>query len=214
MLFPVLATATDRAVVPFADVAPPTYDELQELAVPDRAAAVRQLPAESQASLWNEHLLRELAAHPEFSGEQRAVIQEAFALLTPQMFAVERSDARWAEEVGQPLERFTERARQLFEPRVARELFTQMGPAVRDSARTPPRERSMWMPRKSASSSRRVATNEFPRCQCSIISDWCTDSSGLGMIYCAQTGGCYFTSTGCGTFFQYACNGMCRDRPT
>ena len=205
-----------REPVPSTEPAVPTYEELRDLSVRERAAQVRELPAAVQSDLWTKHLLTSLAEHPEFTEVQRAVIQEALSLLTPQLFAIEPSDPRRAELVDQPLDRLRIRARAAFDSRVARELFTQMGPAVRNVEYKPPSSRMIWggQPKLPRWTRLPVGSNNYPTCECSVLSDWCSDWSGLGRIFCGQTGGCYFTSSGCGALFRYACNGMCRERPT
>lgn len=185
------------------------YEMLRSRPVRERVRLYHTMPNAMRAAVWSRHLLTALAEHPEYTAEQRAVIQDALALLTADFFAIDSTSPHFAERVDAPLRRLKERATEAFGPRTARELFQQMGPTVPASSApaenpNPPIVTPSWGWRPIAN----TAT-----CECSIQSDWCSDWSGLGMVYCAQSGGCWFSTKGCGTFLQYACNGMCQKRP-
>jgi len=112
-----------------------TYEALRLKPVQERATLVGQMPSSKQSAIWAHHLLTARAEHPELTSEQRAVIQEALALLTPQLFEIDASSPQWKQLVDEPLRRFRERAKSVFESRLARELFTQLGPNIRESDR-------------------------------------------------------------------------------
>ncbi|HYK00712.1 MAG TPA: bacteriocin fulvocin C-related protein [Thermoanaerobaculia bacterium] len=156
----------------------------------ERRRLVARMPAATQAEVWSRHLLRTLVEHPEFTTEQRAVIQEALLLLTPELFEIGSSDPRWQERVDRPLRALTHRIIAAFPDHrgLMRELFTQLGPDV--AASEPRGKRSP------------VAQSEYPDCTCSVVSDWCSFGE-------CRNHWCVFTSSGCGTFFRYACEGEC-----
>jgi hypothetical protein len=213
---PAAASVILAQPVPDAAIVP-VYQELRALDAGERRRALEELPSGTKASLWSHHLLTALAEHPEFTGEQRAVIREALSLVTLELFELEPSDPRWGPGVDQPLRRLKQRARAVFDSRTARELFLQMGPAapepVADNAIG---GRNFSLETRSRLANRRVASDSvFPDCECSVLSDWCTDWTGLGVRYCSNINSqCWFKNAGCGTLGRYACNGMCYTRST
>jgi hypothetical protein len=192
-----------------------TYEELQSKSVRERARALELLPASMRSAVWSHHLLTTLAQHPEFTGEQKAVIQFGLAIMTPQLFEVERSDTHWAELVDQPLRELARRAKAAFGPKVARELFVHLGPDAVPPG-TVEEEAGGVNPAagKTLSTLRIIIPRDIvivPTCACSTEDDYC-DTSGLGFYYCQQ-GSCWSSMSGCGTFLRYPCNGMCASVP-
>lgn len=197
-----------------------TYQELRALSANERIRLFAELPSSMQSAVLAHHLLTALAEHPEFTSEQRAVIQEALSLITPELFEIDPSNPQWGERVDQPLRRFKQRARAVFDSKTARELFTRLGPAepahpsvdMFDRNGDPMSAPGTALRRPNHATS---LDSVFPECECSVISDWCVDWSGLGVTYCSNLyANCWFRNRGCGTLLQYACNGMCRTRPT
>lgn len=184
------------------------YEALLSKSIRERAAEVEQMPPPRRAAIWTHHFLSYLATHPELTDEQRAVIQDAILLMTPQLFALDPSSPEWTETVDKPLQGIAQRARRVFSPALARELFVHLGPE-------PPSKSILervnggeqGSAQQGGSRSRRPVVTDAPSCECSIQSDWCSFEWGMPMK-CVQ-GGCYFTTSGCGTLFRYACNGMC-----
>ena len=185
------------------------YAELRSMKVRERTAALRQLPAGMQSAVWAHHLLTVLAENPELTPEQHAVVQEGLALMTPELFAIDSESPQWSQLVHEPLLRFTERARKVFPPRMARELFTQLGPEPRQASVMERYAASRRTVANRTSGSPRLTTlNDAPPCECSVPSDWC-DLSGFDYLECRNMW-CVFAPTGCGTFGRYACEGLCR----
>lgn len=167
-----------------------TYDELRSMRRPARTQLLAQMPSAAQSAIWAHHLLTTLVQHPEFSLEQRAVIQEALSLLTPELFEIDHSNPRWADVVDLPLRRLKQRAMAAFPDRAfARDLFTQLGP---DSELSQP----------SSGRPRSIQTNAEP-CTYSVDSDWCYTG------FACKNAWCNFTGAGCGTLLLYPCEGLC-----
>lgn len=190
------------------------YDEMLSVHARDRGTILEPYSSGTKAAVWTHHLLTVMGNHPEFTTEQRAVITDALKVLTPELFEVEQSDPRWRTVVDAPLRAITIRAQRLFSAPLARELFLDLGPRegsrqVQSDCRYPENPTAKEDQRVDLRSLR-PATNDTPYCQCSTSSDYC-DSSGIGLYYC-KGGGCYFKSSGCGTFWQYACTGLCERR--
>ncbi len=78
------------------------YEDLLSQAPANRAQSFALMPSSLKAGVWSHHFLTMLADHPEFTTEQRAVIQEALSILTPDMFAIPTSDPHWSELVDKP----------------------------------------------------------------------------------------------------------------
>ncbi|HEX8411562.1 MAG TPA: bacteriocin fulvocin C-related protein [Thermoanaerobaculia bacterium] len=218
VLVPADARSSSTSLSGETDVARPNdaveiYDDLLAIPARDRGKLLDAYGSATQAAVWEHHLLAVLTRYPEFTDAQRDVIQDALALLTPQFFEIEASDQRWSNVVDAPLQDITARARRLFPASVARELFLDLGP--RDGNRQAPA--ACRDPEHPTANDANHVQQRSPRptpntayCECSTSSDWC-DGSGIGVYYCQQ-GGCYFRSSGCGTFWQYACTGMCERR--
>ena len=184
------------------------YAELRSMKVRERTAALQQLPAAMQSAVWAHHLLTALAEHPELTPEQRAVVQEGLALMTPELFAIDSASPQWSQLVDEPLRRFTERAKKAFPPRMARELFTQLGPEPRQASIMERYASSRRAASRTSGSPRITQLGDFPPCECNTVSDWC-DFSGFDYLECRNTW-CNYSPTGCGTLLRYACEGMCR----
>lgn len=179
------------------------YEMLLREPISSRSRQLSALPGATQAAIWARHLTRALAQHPEFSAAQRAVIQEALTVLTPQMFLIDSEDPRWAMQVDMPLRILTQHARALFPLSLAREIFAQLGPddAVQSME-------SCTFDQPSQSVRRPVKRlDALPDCSCSSVSDYC------GLMFHCVNGGCTWTHHGCGTFFVYGCTGQCTQYP-
>lgn len=171
------------------------YDTLWSAEPGIRVQRFQELQSTEKFAVWAYYLNDVLGTHPEYTPEQRAVIQYALSVLEPAIYEIQPGDARWSAVVDEPLRELTRRAQAVFPAAVAKALFAQIAPP----ATSPPAHEN-----GAALGRRRPAVNDFPTCTCSTVSDWC------GSDYtCEQRGGCYFASTGCGTLLAYSCIGMC-----
>jgi len=167
-----------------------TYDAISALPIDSRRAVFRALSAEWKSELWRMHMTLYLSQHPELTGDQKSVILDAIALATPQLFEVSEDSPEW-QTAARSLELLRERALEVFPHAVATEIFAQLG-APEEPDLTP------------ASRDHVNAVGSFPTCSCSIVSDWCACP-----MQCVG-GGCLWKKSGCGTFWQYACTGLCK----
>lgn len=205
---PSIASRSQRTVPGSPDAAAHTYDLLLSKSRADRIRDFAALPSSTKSAVWAHRLLNALVEHPEFTSVQRAVIQDALSILTPEFFAIERSRPTWTTLVELPLRRLTARANAAFGPAVARELFAELGPPPPPVPIVQDRTVGAGKARLTPVSQSNVIN--VPPCSCSPESDYC-DGSGLGFYSCVQ-GGCWSTSDGCGTFWRYACTGICKIR--
>jgi hypothetical protein len=189
------------------------YDTLLQKRLEDRQNTFTQLSSPQKSAVWAHHLLTALAEHPEFTAEQRAVVQYALSILTPTFAETDPADLQWDQAVGEPLRELERRASTVFTRQQMRSLFAQLGPEPVDAsdAGTAPTEN----PDPSPSTARiaRIAPLDVitvPQCHCSTSADFC-DSSGVGFYYC-RAGACWPTTSGCGWFWRSSCNGLCAVR--
>jgi hypothetical protein len=168
-----------------------TYGELLEIPLPYRHFAFGALSAEEKAAAWTSHLEAYLSSHPELTAAQAAVIQDALDLVRgPEIFAVQRGDSHWTASVQEPLRNLETKALAVFPRDQFKAIFTELGG---DTTTTLP-------------GGRKLATGAavaYPVCNCSTLSDYCSGAS-----YCLA-GGCWKQTSGCGTFWRYACDGLC-----
>jgi hypothetical protein len=194
-----------QALAPSDDVAR-AYEALRSVRGREHAEVLARLPPATQSGVWAHHLLTMLVKHPEFTAEQRAVIQDALALLTPELFEIDPSNPRWAELVDLPLRELTARAFAAFPDRaMARDLFTQVGPDSEPST-VFVQAAALAVGTAQAPSVRSIKADS-ENCICSVPSDWCYTG-----FECKNTW-CNFTGAGCGTLLLYPCEGLCFMKP-
>ena len=185
------------------------YDELRFVrGSRERAQVLAQMPSETRTRVWAHHLLTMLVKHPEFTAGQRAVIQEALSLLTPELFEVHPSNPRWVDVVDMPLRRLKERAVAAFsDSPVARDLFTQVGPDYEERNVNDRTAASADGTGHSTAGRARIVKTDSENCICSVASDWCYTG------YQCLNAWCNFTGAGCGTLLLYPCEGLCFMKP-
>ena len=189
-----------------------TYNELQKKTARDRARAFGQLDHGMQAAVWRHHLVNALTNHPEFTAAQREVIDYALSLLSADLFGIQHSDPTWQQKVAPQILELETRAKDIFPPSLARELFAQLGPDA------PAASQPAFPQQPSADPTRRPQSKGMGdviggTCQCSTYSDYCDTflHSGSG-AYCNE-GFCFRDGSRCGTLFQFECDGMCMTPP-
>jgi hypothetical protein len=156
------------------------YAALAELSKLDRKAAFAKMPSADKSALWRVHLGINLARHPEWNQEQRDLVLEAAAIVTPEIYDIPR-DANWSRAVDEPIKVLTQRALIYFGKTAGAEVFAELGgkEAPANHTRRPP----------------------TPACDCSHQSDWC--------VWDCYSNNCTSSPLGCGTFGLYACDGIC-----
>jgi hypothetical protein len=155
------------------------YSELSELSKEDRKLSFSLMSADDKSSLWRIHLGLNLAAHPEWTEQQRSIVLEAITLVTPQLY--KPRDSNWTRLVDEPVRLVTQNALLVFTRQEGAALFSELG--------------------FSEQANRNHAKQRTRGCGCSQESDWCTYG-------CVSTE-CTVLIWGCGTFGIYACNGRC-----
>lgn len=155
------------------------YSELSELSKGDRKVSFGLMSAEDKSRLWRIHFGLNLARHPEWTEEQRAIVMEAIAMLTPHLYKIAKDDSNWTRLVDEPVRLITQKALLVFTKEEGAALFSELGFS----------EQAKFSHAKPST------------CACAQESDWCSHQ-------CISTG-CTVLTWGCGTFGIYACTGKC-----
>lgn len=162
------------------------------------------LPVAMQQDLFTLHLERYIADHPDLPTEQLSVLYEGIGLLVSGRLEIDRKSAAWDRDVKPLLDAFTARARQVLPPNVIHEAILTLGT---------PEEVTLALPKDGRF---RVRPNT-PDCECSTESDWCGSfCPTCPLVQCKASAWpitCIPTYSGCGTWWQYGCNGMCATYP-
>lgn len=160
------------------------YKVLASLQGAERKAVYARFDGAAKAELWTLHLAAFVAAHPELTDQQRAVIAEGRELLKSGVLEALKSESSGeAEDARNAMLTFEAKARRLFSRELYSAAFVRLGP-----------------PTKSATVLR--VNSLRPECYCNPNYDEC----GGGECY---TGGCWVMPEGCGTFGWDICTGMC-----
>ncbi|MBV8543741.1 MAG: bacteriocin fulvocin C-related protein [Acidobacteria bacterium] len=174
------------------------YSVIAALTVTDRKAVFRGLSPDVKAAVWRVHLDNFKATHA-ISPAQVQLIGAIQSFLTPDLFAIPKTDPGWETQVHVPLKMLEDSARTLFPPDMLAAAFAQIGPddlSVSSSSLS------------TAASLRPVSgpiAQMVPECTCSEVSDQCWLGTCGGAI-------CYRSEddSGCGFMWQYRCDSKCR----
>ncbi|WP_163506013.1 bacteriocin fulvocin C-related protein [Fodinicola acaciae] len=180
---------------------PRSYDEMAELPAADRRVVFGALTPKLRSGMWVEHLTRYQAAHPELTHEQLAVLDQALALAT--VGAVFQSGAMENPAVDRQLQELRAMTIEAFGIAEAALVVATLGsPANTD-------------PSGSTTTAALPLASGNLACGCSQESNWCDPGNCMNCTGCQgvpnQNGVCVkgTSDTGCGTFYNYRCDGMC-----
>ena len=197
--------ANDRGVAP---TAASVYEGLVSMPHKERVEAFREQPSAMKAAVWRHHLTKALAEHPQFSVEQRLVIEDFISILTAELYErydLTARDAALKAAVQAPIEEIRRRARAAF----PRDLYVGIFLDLQARDRTKARQVTATSTKLQES-----PTNAIGYCNCNRNFDDCFFWEGSGS-YCDS--GCYWTTSyGCGPGFLLRCDGFCTppDPPT
>ena len=160
--------------------------------LPPAAARARYAgldPAEQQ-DVWTVHLQQFLFHHPELSAKQRAVIYEGLGILSSGILQTASS-----EEKSSLLAQLHAASLEVLGNALAHEALEELG---QPNARLPVLDPRLPLARAEST------TNEKPYCTCSGASDFCY----FGAVCEFHLNSCVLVQ-GCGTLWQYWCDGCC-----
>ncbi|GGV67298.1 hypothetical protein GCM10010277_75820 [Streptomyces longisporoflavus] len=171
------------------DSLPTGYAEVTSYSVAYRRAIYTASTPETRSSLWREHLSAYRSSHPALSSTQVDVIDEALATLTATtLFSgkIERGDP-----TDRTLQKLKSTVIEAFGEKEAKALIAHLGPAGEQG----------------------TAANG---CACSTVDQWCSGDPCVACCYvdtgCACGNNpccCVWSASGCGTRWEYSCNGAC-----
>jgi hypothetical protein len=167
-------------------ILPSSLKEFSAVPAEHSRAVFRMLPARVKSQLWREKLTTYLQATDGLSAEQKQAIQDAARLASPEFFrASENAMTHLRVDIHLPTEALRVRFVSLFGEGEARNLLERLDASA------------------SSYSLDDEPGGETIECSCS------TDSSFCGSGYSCRGGSCG-TASGCGAFWQYTCNGLCK----
>lgn len=124
----VSAEQVDRWIEANRAKLPTDYDGLGRLPKVYRLAVFRSLPPATQSALFREQYARYALAHPDMTAAQRAVLERATVLMTPDVYALPQESPAWAERVGAPQKELERQARAAFRHDEIGRIFASIGP--------------------------------------------------------------------------------------
>jgi hypothetical protein len=176
--------------------------EIDRYPTPYRRAMMTALTPDDRAGAWRAQFDRYLTAHPELTQDQRAVIDEARALLVPSVFV-----PPLAPDTRERIDRVFTRTVDLLGTDAAKELFVMLGPADPGAANALPLRQRL----ADSVRSWRVASARRTDCNCNVEIDTC-DISFDPWLACSELYTCDFDLSWpmCGPLWSWACTGWCK----
>lgn len=184
------------------------YNQISALAMKQRKAAFRSTSTVDKSNLWRTHLALFLARRSDLNELQKEIVLTAMSVATPRVFEL-RADRT-------ALHALEDRAIVAFTREDGAKIFATLGDDA--PATTSNVDQGNPAPSRTVANLQTNGTGPYTRwahissagqdieldkgdCVCSRDSDWCP-------IYGHCNGTvCTVTSSGCGTFWTYSCNG-------
>jgi hypothetical protein len=207
---------------------PGTSEELAHYPVPQRMVIVASLDAQTRSRLWREHFQGHLDHDRNLTSAQRAVLEDAVALFSPELFAKPAARAD-QERFDTELPALLERAKEAFGRNRGIALLTVIDPdptpvpTPNCACATAPGDtcstycddtEDCTLSRRGCGPGGVYACNGMcapppppPSCACS----WGAGDTCGQEYYCDDMVTCGRATLGCGPGGAYACNGMCVD---
>lgn len=170
------------------------YDSIQFLNRAELREAMGTMAPTMAADIWTVHIVRILRAHPEFTPAQRSLIYEALGLIVSGSFEIDRASREWLEQGRPTLRDLAKRVNAAFPDDIARSLMLD------------PRDPLMTLPLPGGPRDRRLESQGWEWCHCSIYYDMechfsnCADPPVIGCL----------VWNGCGPWTFDACDGICQ----
>jgi hypothetical protein len=190
------------------------YFDISALPLRTRKAAFRNAPSNIKRDLWRTHLALFLVRQSDLNARQTQIILAAMSLATREHFEVRSTDPHWKVKVGDPLRLLEGQIVTAFSLEDATKIFATLGDATQLAKSSASillrsinyKRLSNFSPLKQRTDSRfrgqEMAIEQG--CECSTSSDYCP------ILKTCISGACSETTSGCGTFWSYPCNGACR----
>jgi len=184
-----------------ADLRVASY-EIERYPAQYRRAMMTALTPEDRAAAWQAQFDRYVDTHPGLSVDERAVVAEARALLTPAAFTPPLS-----QDLSDHVDATFKRTVEVLGDAAAKELFVTLGPADPGSANALPLRQRL----ADSVRSWRVASARRTGCNCNIDIDTC-DIGQDPWLACSELYTCQFDLSWpmCGPLWSWACTGWCK----
>jgi hypothetical protein len=177
------------------DHLPKTYDEFVKLPVAYQPAVFDVLSADTKSELWRAHLTQYLEQHPSLDRTKTELVNQAIEFVSrPTTFSTPHTDPLWGMLVGQTTKKLEKKFQAAFGKDEADAIVGRF---------TPENHSALRVMELDATGAKAIL-----QCSCSTQSDWCSPSP----YRCYVNNPTCATTSGCGTFFQYTCNGTCQNR--
>jgi hypothetical protein len=197
------------------------YYDLSSLPLKGRRAAFKIASAGDKCGLWRTHLAFSLINHPEFNEWQKEIILAGMLVATPEYFDVPSNSPDWKLKVREPSRALERQIAVAFSREDAASIFATLGDNIEAAKRGPTNASPAFLTSinhktfSDSSSYRQWTVSRYSSqdieleqqagpCQCSTSSDYCPIWGSCRSGVCQTQGG------GCGTFWSYPCNGVCR----
>ncbi len=194
------------------------YKDISALPMKKRKAAFRKALPKDRSDLWRTHLALYLVKHTELNQEQKQIILEGMSLATPEGFEVKSDNPAWKTKVEE-LGSLENRILAFFSKEEGARIFATLGDSEPPTSLSssgpvvsPKRANSVanrysskynvWTLNRFVAQDQGIGMEMENACGCSTQSDWCLNWCGGGP--------CTRSDSGCGTFWQYPCNGNCK----
>ncbi len=102
---------------------PTDYDKVGQLPWTYRRAVFGALSPATRSALFQSHYERYAQEHTDMSSAQRAVLEHAKELMTPDVYALSHESPEWQERVRAPQEELERQARAVFDPEEVAKIF-------------------------------------------------------------------------------------------
>ncbi len=167
-----------------------------------RRAMLSALTPDDRADAWRAQFDRYVDTHRNLSAEQRAVVREARALLTPSAFQPPLSP-----DLRDRIDVMFKRSVEVLGDAGAKELFVTLGPADPGEANALPLRQRL----ADSVRSWRVASARRTDCNCNVEIDTC-DIGPDPWLACSELYTCQFDLSWpmCGPLWSWACTGWCK----
>ncbi|MEV4045372.1 bacteriocin fulvocin C-related protein [Streptomyces sp. NPDC049744] len=169
---------------------PTRYAEVTTYTVPYRRAIYTASTPETRSNLWREHLTTYRSSHPALTTTQRNAIDEAITTLTATTLFSQKPEP--GNTTDRSLQKLKKTVIKAFGEQEAKALIAHLGPTDEQ-------------------------TTAAPNCGCAVADSWCGGTCSpcchdqLGCNCGAYNCCCHLMSSGCGSLWEYICDGVCFD---
>jgi hypothetical protein len=192
------------------------YSDISALPLKKRRSFFRNASPNDKRDLWKTHLALFLVKRQNLNEWQKTIILSAMSLCTSEYFEIRSGDPLWKTKVRDPARALEAQIVNAFSMEDGAKIFATLGDdadLVKSSASVF-LHRTNYKPLSDSGPYKRWTLSKFAgqdvelergSCECSTESNYCP----IWKANCSG-GGCGWAHDGCGTFWSYPCNGVCR----